>query len=223
MRFGCWIRKFEILLQKTPRKPNCKKNIASALSTIETYNHSQNIWDFFLSFSIVSIHHKWSWTRLFPPETEWTSCPAICQSMKDLGSSGIRKCQPLNFALKIYVFLISYISVKVFCVNNCSYNICNKNCNAKMYCKNIQATLKGSLWGLRQFLTTESPLKNMKNACYFTLKALFVLKIFKFLSWLFSHVEKRLYQKYKVNFKIYDVKTRLTNNSNARIVQYLTK
>ena len=39
-----------------------------------------------------------------------------------------------------------------------------------------------------QFLTTESPLKMMKNVFYFTLKALFVLKIFKFLSWLFSHV-----------------------------------
>ena len=36
----------------------------------------------------------------------------------------------------------------------------------------------------------ESPLKMVKNAFYFILKALFVLKIFKFLSWLFSHVEK---------------------------------
>ena len=38
------------------------------------------------------------------------------------------------------------------------------------------------LKGLRQFLIIESPLKIMKNAFYFTLKALFVLKIFKFLS-----------------------------------------
>ena len=30
----------------------------------------------------------------------------------------------------------------------------------------------------------------MKNAFYFILKALFVLKIFKFLSWLFGHAEK---------------------------------
>ena len=37
---------------------------------------------------------------------------------------------------------------------------------------------------------TESPLKMMKNAFYFILKALFVLKIFKFLSWLFGNVEK---------------------------------
>ena len=29
----------------------------------------------------------------------------------------------------------------------------------------------------------------MKNALYFIVKALFVLKIFKFLPWLFGHVE----------------------------------
>ena len=33
----------------------------------------------------------------------------------------------------------------------------------------------------------ESPLKVIKNAFYFILKALFVLKVFKFLSWLFGH------------------------------------
>ena len=42
--------------------------------------------------------------------------------------------------------------------------------------------LKGALSGLRQFLATESALKMMKNAFYFTSKAPFVLKIFKFLS-----------------------------------------
>ena len=42
--------------------------------------------------------------------------------------------------------------------------------------------IKGALSGLKQFLATESPLKMMKNAFYFTSKALFVLKIFKFLS-----------------------------------------
>ena len=44
----------------------------------------------------------------------------------------------------------------------------------------------------------------------FILKARFVLKIFKFLSWLLGQVEKRLDQKDKVNFKIYDVATWLT-------------
>ena len=36
----------------------------------------------------------------------------------------------------------------------------------------------------------DSPSKIMKNAFYFILKVLFVLKIFKFSSWLFGHVEK---------------------------------
>ena len=37
----------------------------------------------------------------------------------------------------------------------------------------------------------ESHLKIMQNAFYFILKALFVLKIFKFLSLLFGHVGKK--------------------------------
>ena len=41
---------------------------------------------------------------------------------------------------------------------------------------------KGVLLGLRSFLATENPLKMMKDAFYFTSKALFVLKIFNFLS-----------------------------------------
>ena len=60
----------------------------------------------------------------------------------------------------------------------------------------------------------------MKNAFYIILKDLFALK---FLSWLFDDFEKRLDQKNKVNFKLYDVTTWLTNNCNTYIVQYLTK
>ena len=41
--------------------------------------------------------------------------------------------------------------------------------------------IKGTLSGLIQFLAAESHLKMMKNAFYFTSKALSVLKIFKFL------------------------------------------
>ena len=43
--------------------------------------------------------------------------------------------------------------------------------------------------------------KMMRNTFYFTLKALFVLRIFKFLSSLFAHVSKQL------DFKIYGVTT----------------
>ena len=61
----------------------------------------------------------------------------------------------------------------------------------------------------------------MKDVHYFKLNALFVLKIFKFLSWLFGHVEKRVNLKHKVNFKIYDVTTSSTNNCNTYTDQYL--
>ena len=54
---------------------------------------------------------------------------------------------------------------------------------------------------------SEGSLKMMKNAFYFILKALFVCKIFKFLSWLFGHIKKRLDEKDKVNFKSHDVAT----------------
>ena len=60
----------------------------------------------------------------------------------------------------------------------------------------------------------------MKNAFYFTSKALFVLNMFKFLSGLFGHVAKRLDSKDQVNFKFYDLAAWLTNNCNTRIAQY---
>ena len=72
-------------------------------------------------------------------------------------------------------------------------------------------------------MATESPLKVVKNAFYFISKALFILKVFEFLSLLFGHVAKWLNQKGKVNFKIYDVTTWLTNNCNTHIAQYLMK
>ena len=62
--------------------------------------------------------------------------------------------------------------------------------------------IKGALPGLRQFLETESPLKIMKNASNFTLKAFFVLKMSKFLPRLFVHVGKRLDKKAKDDFII---------------------
>ena len=40
--------------------------------------------------------------------------------------------------------------------------------------------LRGRLPSLSQFLATESPSKMLKNAFYFTVKVLFVLKMFKF-------------------------------------------
>ena len=47
----------------------------------------------------------------------------------------------------------------------------------------------------------DSSLKMMKNAFYFILKALSVLKIFKFLSWLFGHLEKTAWLERKAKFQ----------------------
>ena len=84
---------------------------------------------------------------------------------------------------------------------------------------------KGVFSGLWKFLATENPLRMMKNAFYFTLKSLFVLKTFKFLFWFFdlSHVEHRLDLRDEVNFKIYDVTMWETSNCNTHIVQHLKK
>ena len=63
----------------------------------------------------------------------------------------------------------------------------------------------------------------MKNAFYFILKALLVLEICKFLSWLFGYVEKRFDKKAMINFNIYDVTDWITNNYNTHFTQYLEK
>ena len=63
----------------------------------------------------------------------------------------------------------------------------------------------------------------MKNAFYFNLKTPFVFKIFKFLSSLIDHIEKMARLEEKVNFKIHDITTWLTNNCNTHIAQYLKK
>ena len=54
----------------------------------------------------------------------------------------------------------------------------------------------------------------IRNSFYFTLKALFVLKIFKFLSQLFGRFEKWLQQKDMTDFKIHDFATLEKNNFN---------
>ena len=60
--------------------------------------------------------------------------------------------------------------------------------------RQIDSTVYGNYSSTHSlFLATEGPLKMIKNVFYFTLKARFVLKIFKFLSCLFSHVEKWLH------------------------------
>ena len=55
---------------------------------------------------------------------------------------------------------------------------------AFLYTNNLYNLIKSNSYfkAALELLATESPLKVMKNAFYFTFRALFVLKIFKFLS-----------------------------------------
>ena len=55
----------------------------------------------------------------------------------------------------------------------------------------------------------------MKNAL-FHIKISFVLEIFRFLSWYFAYVEKRLDKKAMDNFKIYDIPDWTNNNYNTQ-------
>ena len=94
---------------------------------------------------------------------------------------------------------------------------------AQLNAGNNVEKLKGALSGLRQFLAIEIPSKMMKNAFYFTSRALSVLNIFKFLCCLFGHVAKQVGEKDKINVKFYDVTAWLTNNCNTHVAKYLEK
>ena len=83
-------------------------------------------------------------------------------------------------------------------------------CNCFCAIQSGKYLFKGALSGLRQFLATGHALKIMKI-------------VFKFLSWRFGHVSKRVDQKDKVNFKFYDVTAWLKNTCSAHIAQYLEK
>ena len=60
---------------------------------------------------------------------------------------------------------------------------------------------KVAVWSLSQSLATEGPLKIMRNAFCFTLKAFLVLKTFKFVSWIFGHAENGLIRKIRLTSK----------------------
>ena len=82
------------------------------------------------------------------------------------------------FANVIYIFLgtLKRLGVNVLFTDN----------------SNISMTLKvySQIWD--NFGQKERPLKMMKNAFYFALKVLLVMKIWKYFSWLFGYLEKRL-------------------------------
>ena len=68
----------------------------------------------------------------------------------------------------------------------------------------------------------ENPLKRMKNGFYFILKALLILKIFKFWCWLFDHVKITAWLEREGHFKNLWHHI-LVNSCITNVVQYLTK
>ena len=90
---------------------------------------------------------------------------------------------------------ISYLfylrsSFSIFCVL-CFFSVLFwTRCHFKSY--NICLIKVGLLpsKNFSSFNSMKSPLKMMKNAFHFISRALFVLKIFKLLSWIFGHIEK---------------------------------
>ena len=76
--------------------------------------------------------------------------------------------------------------------------------NIRLY---IGATIKGGLLNLRKFLATECPLKIMENTFNLNLKALLVLKIFKFCLQFLVMLENGLNKKIGLISNIHDVTT----------------
>ena len=93
---------------------------------------------------------------------------------------------PKNIFCKRYIVSLCprlrYVLYRNECITDaiiCSFNLHNLKFKLSEFKIGLWRSKK--LWKL---------FKNDKNALYFTLKALFVLKIFNFLSWLFGHVEQ---------------------------------
>ena len=146
-------------------------------------------------------------------KTQTTSCP---RSGKHL----VRKLVP-----------IPYVRFQQFKQNPLRYFMSTKwktfkqENHTTFMCKSWKK-LKVGLSTYKKFVFiyfNNSSLKMMKNDFSLMLKALFVLEIFTFLSWLFWLCKKRLDKKARVNFKIYVVTDWKTNNCNTHIAQCLKK
>ena len=103
-----------------------------------------------------------------------------------------RHCWIWKLHFSLFLWILNTIKMKfgqilLYLITNIS-NIFLSQCWRLETSSMLFYYFKGTLLGLRQFLTTESPLKMMKKAFYPILKALLILKILKLLSLLFGHV-----------------------------------
>ena len=88
-----------------------------------------------------------------------------------------------------------------FSKQNQKHKDCFDICTAFFLFEPIETTYP-LLKALIQFMEAQSPLKPIINVFHFMLKALFILKIFKFLSRRLCHVGKLLDRNAKFNVKI---------------------
>ena len=87
----------------------------------------------------------------------------------------------------VIIFLFPWLFLKI--LNFKYYSICHSHSFKSkflftFFCFILFCIKGGALLSLREILASDSPLKMIKNVFYFTLKALFVHKIFQSLLWL---------------------------------------
>ena len=106
--------------------------------------------------------------------------------------SVIRQCKTFqimlfhraNAWLRFIKFYCSFAVEFIWCSAKQPFDICIAVWNNWNYYDGLSPSKKFFI------CFNESPSKMMKNAFHYILQALFVLKILKFLSWLFGHAEK---------------------------------
>ena len=105
--------------------------------------------------------------------------------------------------------------IYIYQEDQCSNSRKMANLTPKGKCSKASIKLKAGLSPSQKIVfiyVNERPLKVMKNAFYFMLKAHSVLEIFTFLSCIFDYVKKR-----------FDKRVMVTNNYITQIVKYLTQ
>ena len=111
----------------------------------------------------------------------------------------------LHFWILTRAFKLSTRAFKLSTRNSC-FTV-SHNCHSFCFLNNFllssdSASLKSdSHLPKKYYLLQLQPFKNDENAFYFILKAIFVLKIFRFLSWLLGHVEKTAWLERKGYFR----------------------
>ena len=115
--------------------------------------------------------------------------------------------RPIKFALYAYIHprhinkILWYYNTKSVKLTDHKNNLTREKVlflklekdKKKKFAKIKERKLKIRLWPFKKYCLiffNENTVKMMKNAFYFILKARFVLKIFKVLSWLCGHIEK---------------------------------